>query len=112
MFGKWPEDKLYWTGSEFDKALDRYGFNGDVDPWVEALQSLKDGQDVDVNKMVAKAVYTIQHAPENGMSDADKADLFNKTTDQIATSRANAERQAIIKQALGGGEGEADAAQE
>lgn len=112
MFGKWPEDKLYWTGGEFDKALDRYGFSADIDPWIEALKSLKDGQSVDANRAVAKAVYQIQHAPENGMSDADKAELFNKTTEQIAESRANAEKQMIIEQTLGDGEGKADAAQE
>lgn len=44
------------------------------------------------------------------MSDADKAELFNKTTEQIAASKANAERQTIIRQALGG-DGEVNAAQ-
>lgn len=112
QLGKWPDGKLYWTGGEFDKAFDRYGFNADIDPWVEALKSLKDGQSIDTDKAVAKAVYQIQHAPENGMSDADKAELFNKTTEQIAASKANAEKQMIIEQALGGGKGEADAAQE
>lgn len=97
---KWPEDRLYWTQTAFADAAARLGFDAEeTDPYVTALKAARDGQAPDAQRVLSNAIYQIEHAPESGLTDADKVQLFNDATAKAEALVKGAEAQEITRQA-------------
>ena len=97
---KWPEEKLYWTQTAFADAAARLGFDAEeTDPYIAALKAARDGQAPDAQRVLSNAIYQIEHAPESGLTDADKVQLFNDATAKAEALVKGAEAREISRQA-------------
>lgn len=115
--GKWPfEDKCYWTRNAFAEAASRYGFDvtTGADAYIEALKSAREGQTPEAQRILSGAIIQIQQGNEIGMTDAQKAEIFNDASAKVkaladATEAREISRQATTQSALDAIQARADA---
>jgi hypothetical protein len=102
MLGKWPfDEKCYWTQHEFAEAATRLGFDvaDGKDVYVEALKDARKGKSPEEQRIISEAIIQIQRGNEYGMSDAQKATIFNGVTDKLQALVNKAEAAEITRQA-------------
>lgn len=103
--GVWDNDsdgKIYWTRGEFGKALERYGYaDNDSDPYEDALSLIRsqNRDDPATLRATANAIQEMRNRPD--MSDAERAEVFNRATEDIKTMQtARDEQQTKMDAAL------------
>lgn len=100
--GKWPfDDKCYWTQNAFAEAASRYGFDvaDGKDVYIEALKAARNGKSPAEQRIISEAIIQIQRGNEYGMSDAQKATLFDGVTEKLEALANDAEAREISRQA-------------
>lgn len=100
--GKWPfDDKCYWTQNAFAEAASRYGFdvNDGKDVYIEALKAARNGKSPEEQRIISEAIIQIQRGNEYGMSDAQKATLFDGVTEKLEALANDTEAREISRQA-------------
>lgn len=99
--GEWDAGKVYWVEHEFERTAARLGFDVQtVDPYVEALRSMKDNaKNPDEARVVANAIFKMQNAGEFGLSDSDKEQIMNETYIAMAAATEDRERREIATEA-------------
>lgn len=99
--GEWDGARTYWVEHEFERTAARLGFDVQtVDPYVEALRSMKENaKNQDEARVVANALFKMQNAGEFGLSDSDKEQIMNETYVAMAAATENRERREIATEA-------------
>lgn len=105
---KWPfDEKCHWTQNAFAEAATRYGFDvaDGKDAFIEALKSAREGQTPEAQRILSGAIIEIQRGNEYGMSDTQKAEIFNDASAKVkalmdATEAAEINRQATTQEAI------------
>lgn len=99
--GEWDGARTYWVEHEFERTAARLGFDVQtVDPYVEALRSMKENaKNQDEARVVANALFKMQNAGELGMSDSDKEQIMNETHIAMAAATEGRERREIATEA-------------
>lgn len=99
---KWPfDEKCYWTQNAFAEAASRFGFDvaDGKDAYVEALKAARANKSPEEQRIISEAIIQIQRGNEYGMSDAQKATLFDGVTEKLELLAHNTEQREIYQQA-------------